>query len=258
MVAASDSRFYARTSAGKYALDVTEIRSAFLHGEELPARIRTLRYERLGVIASDEAPIELAEGGRVVLHIIPFAAVGHGARADIHAWGKLSPLPLSKALVGRHFNADGHLGFDGTGQGPHRDYVQLLRSGVVEAVTVYDHVVNEIPVMNIWYTESQITSGVERYLAALGAIGVEVPISVSLSLVGVRGYGLVPSAARDAGGRAVVTRDIVTLPDIVVDDLKPDAPAMLRPIFDALWQTFGMPRSLCYDADGNWDPNFRW
>lgn len=82
MVATADSRFYARTSAGKYALDVTEIRSAFLQGEELPARIRRFRDERLSAIAASETPVQLRAGGRVVLHLVPFAALGRGPVID--------------------------------------------------------------------------------------------------------------------------------------------------------------------------------
>src|SRR5438105_3890169 len=39
-------RFYARTSAGKYPLDVSELRSAFLAGSALGDQIRNFRVER--------------------------------------------------------------------------------------------------------------------------------------------------------------------------------------------------------------------
>jgi hypothetical protein len=257
MVATADSRFYARTSAGKYALDVTEIRSAFLAGEELPARIRRFRDERLGLIASAETPVELPVGGGVVLHLVPFASVGRRAAVDLQAWAKLSPVSLDGSLIARQFNADGHIGIDGDGRKV-RGYVQLLRSGAIEAITVREREVDGLRVLNIWHTEEQIVDGLTRYLNALGQVGVEGPVSVLVSLVGVRGYGLLPSANRGLGGHPVVARDVVTLPDVVVEYRDPDAPAVLRPVFDALWQTFGMARSFCYDESGHWTRDFRW
>lgn len=138
MVAMADSRFYARTSAGKYALDVTEIRSAFLEAEELPARIRRFRDERLAAIASGETPVELRPGSRVVLHMLPLVAMGSEYLADLHTWAKLGPPALGGALRGGQSNADGHVGVDGGQKGPN-GYVQFFRSGVVEAVGLSDH-----------------------------------------------------------------------------------------------------------------------
>ncbi len=257
MVATADSRFYARTSAGKYPLDVAEIRSAFLEGEELPARIRRFRDQRLAAIASGETPVELGPGSRIVLHMIPLVAMGRGHLADLQAWAKLAPPALGGALRGGQFNADGHVGVDG-GQKGTTGYVQFLRSGSVEAVAANNHEVDGLPVMNVWAWEVEIVDTFQRYTKAFQEIGLEGPVAVLLSLVGVRGHGLCPSPLRGRGGRPVVTRDVVTLPDIVVEDPSVEPSTTLRPIFDALWQTFGLPRSLAYGDDGTWTRDFRW
>jgi hypothetical protein len=259
MVATADSRFYARTSAGKYALDVTEIRAAFLQGEELPARIRRFRDERLGLIASAETPVALRAGARVVLHLVPFSALGRGAIVDLQAWKKVAPPGLGGHSHGSAFNADGHLVGVGKQDQPLHGYVQMFRSGALEALGAYPHEVDGLPVMNIWAVEAEVGEGLSRYLRALGEVGVEPPVSISLSLVGVRGYGLIRSARRGAGGRPVVAKDVVTLPDVIVEGLDVEPGRVLRPIFDALWQTFGVSRSLTYDDHGKWDPDrFDW
>ncbi len=259
MVATADSRFYARTSAGKYALDVTEIRAAFLQGEELPARIRRFRDERLGLIASSETPVALRAGARVVLHLVPFSALGRGTTVDLAAWKKVAPPGLGGSSDGSMFNADGHVVGEGRGDQSAQGYVQLFRSGALEAVYAHSHEVKGLRVMNVWAFESLLVEALSRYHRAFGEIGVLPPISVALSLVGVRGYGLVYSARSDRGGRAVVVKDVVTLPDVVVEELDLEPAAVLRPIFDALWQTFGLPRSLTYDEHGKWDPDrFNW
>jgi len=137
-------------------------------------------------------------------------------------------------------------------------YVQLFRSGQIEAVEAYNHEHNGVRVMNIWQTEEEVIDAITRYVAVLTEAGVEPPISVLLSLVGVRGYGLVPSPQRDHRTRPLVARDVVTLPDVLIEDPKVDAPRMLHPVFDALWQTFGQPRSYCYDESESRVRNFRW
>ena len=49
-------RFYSRNSAGKYPLDLGEVRNAFLGGQELATRLRNFRLERIGLITGNQAP----------------------------------------------------------------------------------------------------------------------------------------------------------------------------------------------------------
>jgi hypothetical protein len=258
MVATADSRFYSRTSNGKYPLDVAEIRAAFLQREEIPARLRRFRDERLGLLIAGETPVQLQAGSRIVLHIVPLLAVEGRVPVDLAAWAKQSPLPLDGGLEGHHFNFDGHVACGVKAGDGHGSYVQLFRTGAIEAVSVHDYRAGGLPVMNIWHTEKLIVDGVKRYLPLLGTVGATTPVSISLSLVGARGCGLLASQNRPFLPRGVVTRDILTLPDASFESLDTDPPTGLRPVFDALWQTFGLPNSFCYDEAGNWDPNIKW
>jgi predicted HTH transcriptional regulator len=65
------SRFYSRHSAGKYRLDVNEIRSAFLASETITNKIKDFHIDRLNKIISNDTPIPLPDGAKVILHIIP-------------------------------------------------------------------------------------------------------------------------------------------------------------------------------------------
>jgi predicted HTH transcriptional regulator len=49
-------RFYSRNSAGKYPLDTSEVRSAFLQSGALAEKIRLFRDERLGSVISEQMP----------------------------------------------------------------------------------------------------------------------------------------------------------------------------------------------------------
>ena len=68
------SKFFTRNSAGKFQMDVMEIKNAFLQSQELPERIRRFRDERLGKIISDETPVRLFTGSRIIIHILPVAS----------------------------------------------------------------------------------------------------------------------------------------------------------------------------------------
>jgi hypothetical protein len=65
------SRFFGRSSAGKYPMDVGELRAAFALTGTLPERIRDWRNERVAIVAADETPVSLVAGPKCVLHIIP-------------------------------------------------------------------------------------------------------------------------------------------------------------------------------------------
>jgi hypothetical protein len=73
-----NDKFYGRNSAGKYPLDVSELRSAFVLSETATERIRAFRAERLIKITARENFIGLPDGPVMVIHAVPFAAFATG------------------------------------------------------------------------------------------------------------------------------------------------------------------------------------
>ena len=49
-----------------------------------------------------------------------------------------------------------------------------------------------------------------------------------------------------------IDRDILAIPDVLIEDYGADLAQTLRSVFDTLWQSAGMERSLSYDEQGNW------
>ena len=62
----SHDKFYARNSAGKYPLDLTELRDAFLRTSSVSEGIRNFRLERIASIRSGETPVESPVTPRLV------------------------------------------------------------------------------------------------------------------------------------------------------------------------------------------------
>jgi hypothetical protein len=65
------SRFFTRNSAGKYQLDVREIRAAFASSDDLRRRITAFHTGRLGKIIANEAPISLPVTSKIIFHSHP-------------------------------------------------------------------------------------------------------------------------------------------------------------------------------------------
>lgn len=53
------SKFNSRTSAGKYPLDVSEIKAAFLASETIVERVRNFRLDRLSKCIAGETPVQI-------------------------------------------------------------------------------------------------------------------------------------------------------------------------------------------------------
>jgi hypothetical protein len=47
-------------------------------------------------------------------------------------------------------------------------------------------------------------------------------------------------------------REIAAFPEIHVDSFDVDVPAIMRPVFNMLWNAFGLLQCDMYDSQGNW------
>lgn len=77
------SKFYGRNSAGKYELDVSELRLAFTLSEQVSDRIRNFRADRIAKVYGYETPVPLLKGGKLLLHIMPLSAFTTQNRIDV-------------------------------------------------------------------------------------------------------------------------------------------------------------------------------
>lgn len=260
MVAVRASRFYSRNSAGKYSLDVQQIRSAFLGREGLSQGIRQFRDARLARIVAGETPIPLRRGAKAVLHLIPLVSFARNFQLGAHEIMEhcVGLCPLGYSASGRRFNLDGVLAYSGTeessGGGP-RGYCQVFRSAVIESVKT--DIVGEIggrPFLRGDCAE-HVISAVRDYLRLLQCLAVPCPFLIILSFLGVKSAQMhVGEHMRMMREPTPIDRDMLTLPEIMIENYECDVPHELRPIFDAVWNACGYERSLNYDKEGNWNP----
>ena len=107
-------KFYARTSAGKYKLDVTDLRSLFVSSEAAVERLRRFRLDRLSAIRSGEAPLPANQTGLVVVHLLPLGASYREPVLDLSDWQAITAkmTPLSSHGSRRGHNLDGLIALD--------------------------------------------------------------------------------------------------------------------------------------------------
>ncbi len=241
------TRFYSRNNVGKYPLDVGEIRSAFALSESMPEKIRQFRNERLAAIVADETPVPLPPRHvRFVLHLLPIISLDRNTRVDVSAMvhtQALRPIGASQGFTGRH-NLDGFVSyfkFDRAAVGI--SYIQLFRNGILEAVEggVTEFATPQTNLLNFDYYEQELLASVKAYLRVLKELSIQPPVCVMFSVIGVKGYGLATREQSVRFQRPGFDRDVLLLPDVLVEDLDQPAEAVLQPIVDALWQASGWP-----------------
>ena len=247
-------KFYARNSAGRYELDVGELRTAFTMSETIAARIRDFRTERIARIHSRQTPVSLNPGGCMVVHVLPLGAFTGATTIDIAAYETSTNRirPMGASGWNWRINLDGVVTFTGHDTTPSHGYAQIFRTGSVESACVLGIHNDRMFIPGMGY-EKEIMNCLADYIEFAREFAIEPPYFLFLSFVGVRGYTL----AVDRGmlwPRSVRTlqEDMIILPEVVVSDRDEQPHQLLKPVFDMVWNAFGFIRSFNYDDQGRW------
>jgi len=251
-----DRHFYSRTSAGKYPMDVGEIRSAFALSSTLAESVRHFRDGRLARIIADETPVLLGAGARLVLHLIPQSSMTPSAVINLQAFLQND---LERQLL-RPMQCDnwsGRYNYEGYSTFRDRSYVQLFRSSAIEFATgdIAGEAREGASFFPTAYLPAAIVTNelvisVKRGIEALKVLNAALPIFVLASFIDVLKHKL---AVHERWMQThSIDRNVLILPDVMVSDWNSEAHLLLQPAFDALWQTVGYPRCTYYDKDGSW------
>jgi len=253
----NNSRFFSRTSAGKYQLDVSEIRSAFTATGDLRSKITAFRTERLGKIISNEGPVSLPVTPKLILHLVPLTILDPVSQIDLKPLESDPNLaaPIQNTSYNNRHNLDGFLSYnlsrssgDGTG------YCQVFRSGAFEAVDadLFDQS-NYPKLIASTYVEQKILHATARLFKTAQKLGVPLPLIVMVTTSNLKGYALATSSAyQNFRPMHTIDRDVLLLPDVLLEDFSMPADVILKPIFDAFWQAAGMSCCDHYDVQGHW------
>jgi hypothetical protein len=243
-------RFFSRSSAGKFPMDVTEIRTAFTETEELPTKIERFIDGRLGKIIAGETPVPLTDNPKIILHVLPFSSFGRGLQNTVTEQREKSIL-LHQFYAGGYntnVNVDGLI----TSDSAKTSYCQMFRSGRIESVdTGVLEISGDKKTIPSTYIVQSLLKATSNYLKALKELNVPEPVVVKLSIIGAKGYKL--AIGRDASFPAspkVIDRDVLHLPESVIYNYDSDIRETIRPILDGLWNASGHDSCTLYDSKG--------
>ncbi len=251
----NSSRFYSRSPAGKFQMDVAEIRAAFEGAAEIPTRIQRWRDERLGRLVADAGPFRLGGRGCFVLHIVP-------VESFVDEWRLGMPLleaqgrglsPIGAGGWDSRINVDGFACFVPQDGGVTSAYTQVFRSGRIEAVTsreIADYEGERLIASERY--EQDLKQATAAYLRVLHQLDVEPPFFILLSLLNAKGATMALRARWPGEPATPVDRDVLTFPEVLVEVEEPDTAEVLKPIFDSVWNACGLSGSQNYGEDGQW------
>jgi hypothetical protein len=253
-----DNRFHSRTDSGSYVMDVQEIRAAFIASETLPERVRRFRADRLAKVAGGDTAVRLNNGPKMVLHVVPLSSFAQKQSHDLSEICK-DPTPVvpigSREFDHRH-NFDGLLSYASSkDRSSVLSYTQLFRDGTVEIVEA-NHIQGGAHEKGITCAyEQDALSAIEIAARVQKRLGIEPPLIVMMSLLGVRGYKIAGWDQKYRGeapfpGQEQIDRDDLLSDDLVIEQYEDDWRRLMRPIFDAVANAAGWPRSMSYDEEG--------
>ena len=250
------SRFYTRNSGGKQQLDVREIRTAFAATGDLRAKISGFQTERLGKIIANEGPAVLPEAAKIVLHLVPLTIHDQTNQIDLTILSADANLaaPIWNHSTSCRINFDGYLSCGSVKSGdPNNGYLQVFRSGAFEAVDIATFLQPAgQKLVQAHVLEQRILHALSRYCKAAKRLDVPLPVIVMIALHGLKDYNLGTKSSWQPYNYPI-DRNLLLLPDVLLEDYSAQLDKLLKPTFDVLWQSAGLPSCLDYNKNGQWD-----
>ncbi|MDY6893683.1 MAG: ATP-binding protein, partial [Chloroflexota bacterium] len=236
------NKFYSRGTNGKYEMDVAELRTAFNLSETIVERIRNFRLDRISKIYANETPVPLDNNPKIVLHLIPIISFNPAQNYEIDKIASQGKKTMPMYCTGCNFryNLDGFLTYSADRDQLSHSYVQLFRNGIIEAVegSLLEPYEKDILLIPSIVYEKELTHAINSYISILRDLDIEPPVFVFLALLGVKGYSMaVPFHLRR--NSQTIDRDILLLPEIVVDNYDVSSESILKPCFDSIWNACG-------------------
>lgn len=252
-------RFYARHSGGKYALDVSELRQAFLMSDALSEKIRRFHIERVGRVLSGETAANLMTGPTFILHLVPITSFGSGQQVNMSMLEEngITFMPLGASEYKRRYNLDGYFTYDEEQKGERTEtlaYTQFFRNGTIESVCVdQGRPLENVKAISITHYEEQMLRFLSASIKSLKTLQIDMPYSLMVTVTGVMD-GILRLGGYYSHRNRFFDRDVLQLPDVIIETEGIEAGKIMRPIFDAIWNAAGWGQCCNYNEEGRWSP----
>lgn len=259
-------KFYRRNSNGKYAMDVTELRSTFLQSGELTERIRRFRTTRIADIKAGDTPLPIPDPSAFyVIHVFPLTSFSTSFRITSKTLRELKEgrhatlfAPLYVSGWSHRINLNGIVAYAADRGDNVLTYTQFYGDGKIEALdnsTIPARAKTEHKILPMGSIEAGTMEYVARMIQLLSTFEFQPPFYVFLSLVGVEGCTVSTPAEHVSIDRERIIQKDLLLPEIVIENVSDNLAHKFKPVFDMIWNAAGVSRSLNFDEDGNFKKN---
>jgi len=244
------NRFFSRNANGKYEMDVREIRGAFVSASGRSNQLRDFRLDRISRIAAGGVGVRLASNYAVAVHLLPLAELAAFDYTKVLTIQQKYFWPIGNGGFSPHINLDGCM-FANESSSDVYSYVQIFRDGAIEAVVTGPRA-QEAKEISQGY-EFDIRERIPQFVSGLVELGVGPPYVLGLTHVNALGMTMdVPPGVYMRDARAI-DRQHVVVPEVVIEDIATPIDAILKPVFDVVWNACGMRSSRNYTQDGTWN-----
>ncbi len=244
VIVGGSNRFYIRNSNGVHEMSLSELRTAFTLGASVMERVTVFRQQRVQAIKADETPVSVQGPSRLVIHVIPLSSITSNTMIEMSVFDRgqmLFPPPVDGSLNAT-LNFDGYVSMASpdVSSGAYWTYAQVFRNGIVEAVV--GDFANPRPGEAPFFPIPEAEARLEQYVRSLGKLGITPPYAVALSALQVKGTIYIPPGV--IRPRGPLNREDLLFAPAVLDtgDLTGNWKAPLKPIAEALWNSFGYLR----------------
>jgi hypothetical protein len=256
-----------RAVAAQAAKSAPEIQPSSPQHQPLSDYASELHRRRVALVLAEKAPVAIMDGGALVMHVVPFSAIGDRPTSAFeaissephkfvpisssHGWGRDYRITYDGLLVGS--NAEGL-------SKPQRAYVSVFRTGTIEAVVSSLAGGQQHNFIVLPRVQASIIKYACVYARTLGSFSVSPPLAVCLSLINVQGftllqdfipYGAIPEDLQCGD----LDRNHLDFGQIIFDGIPSnynEASKTLRPILTHLANAAGLHSSPYFDAVGNY------
>lgn len=247
-------KFYSRNSAGKYPLDVSELKSIISLSATVKERISNFRLERISRIKNKEFPFPIVEGPKFIYHIIPLSSFASDIPIDLARFehGQIR-YDLFYNLP-KIFNYDGIL-IHNYEKGYQADwYTKIFRNGAIEVLTSRLHDSETKLIVRNGF-EIELIENIPKYLSVLNFFDLTTPLVVFYAVIDIEGYKIRLNEfehMREWQNRPLNPNDLI-LPEVMLNDESlENLPFTLKPLFDPIWNAAGHPQSPNFNPKGEW------
>lgn len=252
----SNEKFYKRNSAGKYPMDVSELRIAFIQSEQVVDKIRNFKNSRIEKLKSnDELPVQLCSGAKLVLHLLPLSAFTESTYLSFDKDNRIifsSLVPLGRSGWNHKYNLDGFMTYSGNEDAAcSYSYTQLFRNGIIEATSSLGFLSDEKNKILSPAYEQDFIKGTRAYLKIFNKLEIKPPIYFFISFLGIKEY-VFNIGPNYRSSKRKSDRDNLILPEGIITNLDEEPHKFFQPFFDMIWNAYGYRKSLNYDEEGNW------